>query len=256
MSVVTRSKSNYPEDNNMANSAQDILNTLARIETEVKKIDPLYRMCSQLQENTQTNAKQINELKAENTVLKDRIVALEQRERNSNIEITGFPQTSNENTRNIVEKIAFKVGLKLEVRDILACHRVPTRVPNKPPNIIAHLRDRLLRAQFVSACKNFNKTKGYLSANIIHESLPNTKIYVNEHLSPDMKVLRATVKQKANESGYKYVWVEEGRIKVRRDKEKPLIIRHPADLIKIVNTLDEAQPSRVSESDAMLHFDA
>lgn len=213
--------------------SSEVLSTLRRIEAEVKKIDPLYSMFSQLQTGIDVNSKQIHDLKLENASLKNKVMAVEQRERINNVEISGLPTSHNENVKNICMIIAGKITCNLDEKDILACHRVPTRVPGKPPNIVVQLRDRALRADFIRSYKLFIKNNNHLFGELVHPSLGQQRIYINEHLCPDMKILRAETKKRALANGFKYIWVDEGQIKVRKDKEKPIVIKTFNDLTKM-----------------------
>lgn len=226
----TRARTNVLDD---STQLSEVLSSLARIEVQVQKIDPLYNMFSKLKTDIDENTKKLTDLHHENRVLKNRVMAIEQRERLDNLEISGLPTSPNETVKDICMKIAHIIDMKLDVNDILACHRVPTRVEGKPPNIIVHLRDRALRANFIRTYKLFTKKNHKLLANAIHPTLGNQPIYVNEHLCPAMKLLRAEVKRKALAKDFNFVWIDEGQIKVRKDKEKPLVIKTYDDLNKL-----------------------
>lgn len=222
------------------NQSDPVMSTLARIEKmmeeqacKLEKIDPMYKLCQELAGKQSATEIKVSDLQQENEQLKCRLMAIEQRTRINNIEITGFPQTQNEDVKLIITTISQKIGYPIEKTDIMACHRVPTRVSGNPPNIVAELRNRPQRSALISSYKKHIKTNGTITGDSIHPTLGDAKIFIYEHLTPEMKDFRRVVKNWANHNGFKYVWIDEGTIKVRKDKEKPIVIKSTADLAKL-----------------------
>lgn len=153
-----------------------------------------------------------------------KIVKMEQYSRQKNIEICDFPQTTNENCKEIIMNIAKELKINLQEEDIEDAHRVPSNNKNKPPPIIIHFLSKTFQEQFV-ARKNVIMFKG--TAN-------EKKIYINEHISPYYKQLLMMVKHAARETNYKFVWFRKDKIYARKtENSKPVIIENERDLQKL-----------------------
>lgn len=240
-------KNNYKCINCRLPENDTIMNMLSNIQGEVKKIDSICSQLTEMDKKFTANLVDVNDrlsvVERENVLLKGRLSSLEQRSRIDNVELSGVPFTKNENVSAILLKLATIIGFSLAPNDILIAHRVPTYISNAPPNIVAHLRDRRLRANFISKYKEFAKSTQHKRP-CVHDFFNGnnySRVYLNEHLCPEMKKLRGKVKSLADKSGFKMVWVDEGRIKVRKAPgSEVIIIRDELDL-------DKLQP-RVSSS--------
>lgn len=156
-----------------------------------------------------------------------RINVLEQHLRENNLEIQGVPEQKNENIVTIVNRIADVVSHKLKDEDLLNCTRVAHKnKDNKNPRaIIVQLRSNRCRDEFYSAVARYNRShpSGKLGSFLLDYTGPNSPIYVSEHLSPANKSLHAATRAKAKELAYKFVWVRNGRIFMRKNETSPFI---------------------------------
>lgn len=183
--------------------------------------------------------KESKELQTTVSSMTERLNHLEQCLRECNIEIQGVPEHKTENVVNIVMQIAQVVNHKILDTDILNCTRVASmnRDSKKPRAIIAKLRSKRCRDEFYSAVTKFNKANSDNKLNssllgIAGEKLP---VYVSEHLSPANKALHAATRIKAKEKNYKFVWVRNGRIFMRKDETSPFVhVKNELVLNKLV----------------------
>lgn len=156
-----------------------------------------------------------------------RLETMEQYLRESNIEVQGVPQHKNENVINIIEKIANVVSLKLSDADILKCTRVASvnKDGKKPRAIIVKLRSVRCRDEFYSAVARFNKSNpgNKLNPSMLGIGGISSSVYVAEHLSPANKALHAAARAKAKDLSYKFVWVRNGRIFMRKNETSHFI---------------------------------
>lgn len=176
--------------------------------------------------------KLIEPLQAECNLLKAKVENLEQRSRINNVEIIGVPEKANENLVDIVSNIGKKVNCPVAEHEIDAVHRVtPFNFDkNKPKHIILRFVSRLKKEKFLLNAK----TLGNLTTSSIGFSNNNNKIYVNDHLSPNNKLLLKSTKDKAREKNYKYTWVKNCKIFVRKNETSPIIlISRETDLYKL-----------------------
>ncbi|CAH2107682.1 unnamed protein product [Euphydryas editha] len=126
---------------------------------------------------------------------------MQQRERINNLEICGIPEYKNEKVSEYLISIAKIVGIDLSIEDIVHIHRVPTRLPNRPKNIVVKLKSTQLKYGILSAIK---------------------------------KGVSQPTKEAANAANYKYIWIRNCRIYVRRSDTSPsVLIRDITDLKKI-----------------------
>ncbi|KAL4720051.1 hypothetical protein ACJJTC_009985 [Scirpophaga incertulas] len=91
---------------------------------------------------------------------------------------------------------------------------------NRPRSIITKLRSPRQRDALLAAVASFNKQnpKNKLnSTHLGHEGL-STPVFVAEHLTPTNKSLHAAARLKSRDLSYKFVWVRNGRVYVRKDE--------------------------------------
>lgn len=142
-------------------------------------------------------------LRRENDDLKYRIANLEKYSMKSNVIISGIEVNDNESEEYLIDstnKIAGKLGVKLEPYDYCAIHRLPSKDKSRPPPVIVKLNNRSKKKQLVRKSKEA-KLKG---------------IYVANHLTREMKWLKGKAIECRNDGLLKYVWdSDDGNILVR-----------------------------------------
>lgn len=173
-------------------------------------------------------------LKAECTQLRetvnnlaDRLNMMEQYMRDSNLEIQGVPEFKTENVVSVIKQVAKVVSVKLLDEDILSCTRVAAmnKKGQRPRAIVVKLKSSRCRDEMYSAVRRFNKDHPNEKLNSSHLGIAGekTNIYVCEHLSPANKALHAAARIKSRELGYKFIWVRNGHIFVRKDENSRFI---------------------------------
>lgn len=165
--------------------------------------------------------------------LRNDFEAQQQRDRLCNLEITGVPEMKNESVADIVMEIAKYANVEMKTHDILHATRVQPRraLSGRPKTIICKLQPRLLKDSIIAGIR---KNRGVTSKDIgiPGESRP---IFVNEHLTIHYKDLLKQTKTTAEKKHYKFVWVRNCRIFVRKNDSSPAIpIFTENDLLKIV----------------------
>jgi uncharacterized protein YoxC len=212
---------------------QDLQNSVQYISSQYDDLIKATNAIIVDHKNLQTECAQ---LRTTVTVMSDRIDHLEQYLRNNNLEIQGVPEHKNENIVAVVSKIADVVSLKLKDTDIQNCTRVArkNKESKAPRAIVVQLRSTRCRDEFYSAVTRYNRShpNNKLGSSQLDFSGPTVPIFVSEHLSPSNKSLHAAARAKAKELAYKFVWVRNGRIFMRKNESSPFV--H----IKCQKTLD------------------
>lgn len=153
-------------------------------------------------------------LKKEVTQLKTKINDLEQHSKRRNIEIQGVPEAKNENVEHIVNKIIAHMGEE-PAGKIESIHRVQAFNSNNkhPRNIVVELNSLNFKNRIVALSK-LQRKKG--NPGIAIEGI-GEQIFINEHLSTQNKLLFRDTRSWAKTNHYKYVWIKNGCIFVRKD---------------------------------------
>lgn len=195
------------------------------------------------QEYSQKSVKKLEleniELKTTVEDLNERLISLEQQSRSNNLEVQCVPENKSENVHNVITQLARVVKCEINDKDILHCTRIAKSNPSssRPRSIIVQLASHRLRDQLLAATVKFNQSNSQEKLNCTHLGYagPKSPVYVTEHLSPTNRALHAATRIKAKEMSYKYVWVRNGRVFVRKnDGAAYILIKSKSSLSKIV----------------------
>jgi FtsZ-binding cell division protein ZapB len=168
----------------------------------------------------------------ENSALKERIDflttdmnRLEQYSRSSNVEIHGYPEEENEDVEKVVTDICTKLDLEINSSDFLA-HRIRKKKTGGDRPIIVQYFNRKIRNEVLSKGKRHK-----LKLNEIDSKFPDKPLYINENLSSYYKKLFFEAKKVKNLLNYKYLWVMNSKIFMKKnDDSKPIQVNSERDL--------------------------
>lgn len=205
-------------------------------------------LSDKLQENTKSvteNNKAIKEclqlidgLVTENRSLKRKVSELEQKiedieqySRLNTVEIHGVPESKNEDVLQIVKEVGKGLAFEITESMIDACHRLGRRSgpDSPPPGIIVKFVRRLDKEELLKK----RRVKSNFSTR--HMNLPlDHPVYINEALSPARRRLFAEARKARKDKGYRFLWVRNGKIFLRREEAAPVIqVTCQADLGKL-----------------------
>lgn len=195
-----------------------------------QKFDILFRMVEQinqqmpvivgLQSKIKSLEKENCRMSQENSEIKGRLDLLEQRSRLNNLEITGIPVMDKEDPRKLVTEVfkAYGINVPSEVIDVV--HRVPTRNIKQPKPVIVALNGRYWKNKILESVKTNVKSRNIITVDqIFPEYKGKDKIFVREHLTANNKFLLNECKKVAKDKNYKFVWVRDCKICVRKNEQ-------------------------------------
>lgn len=188
---------------------------------------------------------EVNALKLENSNLRTQIndlnshiLDIEQRERDCNLEIQCVPEYKTENLLSIFSKICNTVSVPISQSDVKNITRVAkiNSDSRRPRNIVVRLPSTRERDNILAAINAFNKKNREDKLNTLHLGITGDKqpIYITEHLSPSNKKLHAASRIFVKENGYRFVWIRNGRIYIRKDVNTNAILVKNLDSLKFI----------------------
>lgn len=122
----------------------------------------------------------------------------------------------------------------LEVRDVF---RITTRDPENK-TIILDLTSVLMKQKIIEKIKKYNKQNSKLTTETLKISGPVKPIFISENLSPKKKRLFFQARDYAKVNNFKYCWVSNGKIFLRKQDGAPLhLIKCESDLKLIKNPI-------------------
>jgi len=202
-----------------------------------EQMDASNKLNEELGKRLQVVEKENKMLLAENTELRGAVVSLqarmrdmEQYSRRSNVEISGVPETENEDLDAVLQDVAAAVGVEYDKDRVVAAHRVPSFNKKRTPPIIVRFSTYRERDAWLAAFKHVRP----LTARQINASFNTAQVYLNEHISPENKLLLSKTKKVARSKNYEYIWCKEGKIFVRKANGSPCKkIENECDLGKL-----------------------
>lgn len=158
--------------------------------------------------------------------IKQKLDSVEQHNLGISVEIKGIPKSPNENCLAIVQQIAKKLNITITTTEA-------TRLSasnNSYPIIIAKLETAEMRKNLIHSSKKIKLNANMLSVNWSTDN----KIFINERLTKDKRILFANTRSAAKEKNYKFVWITNSDILIRKDENSKIIrIKSGKDLLSL-----------------------
>lgn len=231
---------------NLLQQVNKKLEVVFKIETKLAELTTIVDFYSQqyqqLMEFKESAEKKITAIERKNIYLEkytksleERLLDLEQKEKERNVEIIGLESLANENLPKVMATIATK--LNLDSSDVEEVKRVgaikPIKPGEKPPGprpVVVTLRTKTARDQWLS------KRKTRLTNGCVYQNDSNKTIYINEDLSKYKRQLFWSAKNQLKTS-FAYIWVQNSSILVKRseDEKKIYNIRSEADIQSLID---------------------
>lgn len=207
------------------------------------QFDEMTKRISSLEELNSTLSQENNLLKSTVFKLTNEVQQLretannqEQYLRRDCLEIKGIPVMSEEDTDEIVQKVAEAVNVNVDKSDISVSHRLFKQSYSQVvrngrengdrnssyPSIIVKFTRRNIRDNLYHARKRLKD----VTTNDLHldlERVPSKRIFITESLTKSNKELFKETLAVKRECGYKFIWTNMGRIFLRKNERSPAV---------------------------------
>lgn len=162
---------------------------------------------------------------------------MEQLSRTNNLEIQCVPEHKSENLYSTVQQLANTIKCPLAESDLQYCTRIAKFNTNspRPRSILVKFSSRRLRNNFLAGIIKFNRNNQSNKLNTSHLGFGDKKIspvFVSEHLTPETKSLHAAARHKAKELNYKFTWVRDGKVFLRKSETSNFILVKDTEVLK------------------------
>ncbi|KAJ2941727.1 hypothetical protein O0L34_g10535 [Tuta absoluta] len=188
---------------------------MERIDLVSKEVQDLTDRVEKL-ESTHSNTDSQLQLKV--TFLEEQLHAKAQELIQNDLEITGVSETVGENVQQLVQVLAVKIGVDLHENDVVDVYRAgrsrspqtpgPDEKQLRPRPIILRLARRAPRDNFL---RNARVRRNLTTTDM---GLPGSakRVYVNERLTGQNRLLFKRAKDEKKLKDWKYVWTKNGKI--------------------------------------------
>lgn len=187
------------------------------------KMDAASALMNDMKKEQASIRKENAELKANNQFLsglvsdlQERMRNIEQYSRKNNIEVSGIPSTPQEDVKSIVKDLGAAMGVEVQPSHIAAAHRIPSYIKDRIPAIVIQFHDRDIKEALLTKFREARTKSHHLTADKINKVFPPSRVYVNDHLSPENKQFLSRLKKKCQDVGYAFVWCRDGKFFVRK----------------------------------------
>lgn len=184
------------------------------------KYDELATKVSSLEEERKHDRAYIKDLET-------RVEILERQIKSSSLELRNVPCQKNETREyllNIVKATGSALDIRVEPSDIKNVYRVPGKTEDNKP-IVAELNSVGLKDNLIRAVKAHNKRnpENKFSTSNLNLNGPSKPVYISESLSSKTKKLFYLARNAASANGYKFCWVYNGKVFLRKSEGSPQI---------------------------------
>lgn len=213
----------------LSNSLSSCQNEMAEFRQEISDMRDKIRSLEQYESEVKALRIEVLELKSE-------LAQRDQQQLSNDIELNGITEIKGENLQQIVDVIATKLGVDLDVRDVDCVRRVGRRRTDddgeidseqRPRPVVLRMTRRAPRDQILRAAR----VRRTLTTDQIEVPGAPRRVYINEHLTRANRILYGKTRAFARENGFKYAWVRNGQVHLRRvDQGRIYWIRSEEDL--------------------------
>ena len=211
------------EIGNLATKTDHILGSLSYIANKnddlVENHKKLLKINQKLTVDIDNLNKSIWKINKQQYETEEQLDDLEQYGRRENLEIHGIPWTKQENTNEIVQKVARELNVKVSESDISTSHRLPLGMLNDKnyhPPIIVRFSNRDKRNE-VFRKRHAIKPHANPSSNSSSPNVIPRDFAIRENLTKFRKQLFREATKLKQELKYEFLWTWQGQILIRKN---------------------------------------
>ena len=141
---------------------------------------------------------------------------LEQYSRRMCVNISGIPETPNEDAKKLVLELSSVTGAHLEPSDIDVAHRIGKHRPGKTRTIIARFATLSKRQAFYDARRALRGARAAPGSQLTGEILGKT--FISDNLTQQNEFLMYQARQLKKKGKVFAVWSDQGRLKLRESQ--------------------------------------
>lgn len=187
------------------------------------KLDEMDKKHNVLLEKFNEQLKINNDLQEELKLIKQQLNKKEQNELKNNLIIQGVPYKDNENLGDLITKI----GQNLEVplgRNYTAFRMGKDSSKNSAIKVI--FEEEKTKAMLMKSKKRFQLNSSHLGF------ATNCKVFLNHDLTKANVRLYKAARQFKNEEGFKYIWMNNGNVLLRKDDNSKVMVVNSEEQLK------------------------
>lgn len=148
----------------------------------------------------------------------------EQQQFRKDIEVTGLTEDTNENLPHIAATLASVLGVNLDPKDLDDVRRVGPKAGKngkdvRPRPVIITFFRREARDQLLRAAKS----RRGLTTDKFGVPGNSRKVFINEHLTKENRILFSKARTAGNDLKFKYTWTNNGNIFMRRSDTSSIL---------------------------------
>lgn len=191
--------------NNDIEKATKFLSTqISSVEVKINKLE--------------TDSKQIGMYMA---TLEEKIDEIDKRSIKTCIEIRNIPKINKEHKSNLydnMQSLLKTLQLPIEQSSLRDAYRMPSKSDKKNSTVIVEFTNTLLKAQFLTAAKKYNRDNATNQLAISHLGFEgvNQPIYISEHLTHKTRRLLFLARDFAKSYEYNYCWTTNGNVYLKK----------------------------------------
>lgn len=216
--------------------AKDLKGTIVGLEQSVQHnsdtMDEILNGFREMKINFGLMQTKQEELLKENAILKKtvddlqhHVFEVEQKALDHNVEIVGVPETMEAD--RVVPAMCGVLSITTPEASQYTAQRARVGAPGRIKPVFVQFESKRLRDEFLKATKRCKPKASQLTNN----SSDINPIYVNEELTPHYKMLFYNANKLRREKQFKYLWVGEGKILLKKsDTSKTIRVRNLEDV--------------------------
>lgn len=136
----------------------------------------------------------------------------------NDIQVTNVPEDPGESAAGLATRICAKLGVELDVRDVVSVYRAGrTREAARPRPIVLRLARRAVKDELLQGART---RRGATTEGLGLAGAPQ-RFYVNERLTSANRQLFQRAREAARTAAWRFVWTRDGRILARRSEGQP-----------------------------------